>query len=126
MPFEVYFVSHLGIPKDHHAIFVETNADKSGVLFHVIGSVQQGMRFEQKQSRDPLDSPLCNNKEHLGTVAETNYNDIENIVSAIESPKKQHAKTKHINPHQSLRICQEWTAEAIQALKETGILRNGE
>lgn len=124
MPFKVYFVSYLGIPKDHHAIFVETNADKSGNLFHVIGSIREGMRFEQKRSRNPLDSLLCNNKEHLGTVSETNYDDIENVVSAVEPPKKQYAGAEHINPHQPLRTCQEWTAEVIQALKETGILRN--
>lgn len=123
MSYAVYLVSYLGAPRDHHAIFVETNADHSGFIFQVTGDIQRGMTFGHKPAKRPEDSNSFVSKSYIGTVSETNYARIQSIVDAIPPPPKQFNGPKRINPSEPLRRCQEWTSEAIQALTDQGVLQ---
>ena len=52
MSYKVYRVSSASMPRDHHAIFVDTQADLTGHKYHVIESIQNSMVFEKKLEGD--------------------------------------------------------------------------
>ena len=66
--------------------------------------------------------PAFVSNEYLGIVSTSNYSRIASVVNGIEPPKKQFNGPKRIDPNKPLRRCQEWTAEAIEALKTSGVL----
>lgn len=47
------------IDPDHHTIFVGTGPGKGGQVFHVLGSIQQGMTLAVGQAEEPLGSATC-------------------------------------------------------------------
>ena len=51
-------------------MFVRTEPDKSGYLLHVIGDIQNGMKYEEKKtSRDPEKSKTFQKLTKVGEVA---------------------------------------------------------
>jgi hypothetical protein len=122
MSYNVYKVSSLGMPRDHHAIFFETNADGSGFTFQVSGNIQNGMTHNHKSSEKPENSNEYVSKEYLGTTSHANYERVAKICNAIEVPQKHFNGSTRLYPHLPLRRCQEWTEEAIEALKDAGVL----
>jgi hypothetical protein len=102
------------------AIFVETNEDESGYLFQVTGNIQEGMSFGHRNTEDSDKWTI--GKELLGTVTHENHDRIQSVVEAVEPPKKQFNGPRRIDPSQPIRRCQEWTADAIEALKDAGVL----
>jgi hypothetical protein len=123
MSYQVFLVSYLGAPRDHQAIFIETNSDKSGQIFQATGNIQNGMTYESKPGKRPEDSASFVKKELLGTVTTANYSRIDAVCKQIPPPAKQFDGPKRINPNVPLRRCQEWTQEAVQALKNEGIFQ---
>lgn len=65
-------------------------------------------------------------KKYIGTVSATNYARIESAVNGVDPPEKQFDRATRINPQEPLRRCQKWTAEAIQALRESNVLGLGQ
>lgn len=122
MSYNVYRVSYAGMPRDHHAIFVEKNSDESGWLFQVTGDVQRGMVHDDKAVRRPEDSATYQGKELIGQVTAANFNQIKGICCTIPPPKKQFEGPRRLYPREPIRRCQEWTAEAIQALRDGNVL----
>lgn len=116
-------VSYAGAPRDHHAIFVETKGDLSGYIFQVTGDIQRGMAFGHKVAKKPEDSASFIAKSRIGTVSEAGFARVQPVIERIPPPPKQFNGPKRINPSKPLRRCQEWTTEAIQALKDEGILQ---
>ncbi|KAI7544177.1 hypothetical protein KC331_g6965 [Hortaea werneckii] len=111
------------MPRDHHAIFVETNTDTSGRLFHVTGTIAQGMLYEEKELKFPDLSYSHENMTLLGAVDKADLDQFRQICQSIPPPKKQFEVPKRLNPKEPLRRCQEWTEEAFDALKGQGILK---
>lgn len=125
--YSVYLVAYLGAPRDHHAIFVETDAETgAGIIIHVKGDIQRGMTFESKRGNRPEDSNSFVEKTFLGLVSVNNYHHIEEICRTIPPPKKQFDGPRRLYPREPLRRCQEWTNEAIQILISNNILLNEE
>jgi len=123
MSYQVFLVQYLGAPRNHHAIFVEMNVtDGSGNIFHVKGDIQSGMDYEVKQGRKPDESHTFVSKLSLGWVDAGRYYRINEICSSIPPPKKQFNGPKKLYPGEDLRRCQEWTDEAVQALR-SGVLQ---
>ena len=89
MSYNVYRVSYQGVPRDHQAIFIETNEDKSGFIYQVSGNIQSGMNHDHKRAKRPEDSASYVSKNYLGTISHANYLRVEGICNAIEPPKKQ-------------------------------------
>lgn len=123
MSYYVYRVAYLGAPRDHHAIFVETNADGSGNVTHVTGDIQNGMKLDQKAGKRPELSTSFVEKSLLGSVSINDYPYIWEICRSIPPPKKQFNGPKRLYPKEPLRRCQEWTDEAVAALISNGILQ---
>ena len=122
MSYKVYLVSYQGLPREHHAIFFETEADGSGFIYQVSGNIQQGMKHDYKKAKKPENSNSFLSKAYLGTTSHANYKRVQKICNGIEPPKKQFNGPTRLNPDVPLRRCQEWTQETIQALKDSRVL----
>ncbi|KAL9618511.1 MAG: hypothetical protein Q9160_006767 [Pyrenula sp. 1 TL-2023] len=133
-PHNVFLARFLGGLRDHHAIFVqqqgapetsEDPGDCGGHLFHVIGTVAQGMSFGHRPCGNPELSPTFLSKEYLGVISKGAFDRIEAVVNQIKPPERQFDKMKRMNPKEPLRDCQHWAADAVQALRDAEILKNG-
>jgi hypothetical protein len=122
MPYPVYLVSSVGAPRDHHKIFIEKSKSGHGSTFQVTGNIQEGMKYECNLYEKPEDSVTFIGKLYIGTVDEGSLGRISYVLENIPPPSKQFDGAKRINPTEPLRRCQEWTKEAIQALKDEGLL----
>lgn len=124
MPYQVYLAEYFGVPRNHHAIFVETHEDgkDSGFIYQVTGTIQQGMNYEFKKARSLELSASFLESHHLGTVSESNYPRVEQICKQVLPPEKQYNGPRKINPALPLRTCQEWCQDAISALEKERVL----
>src|SRR3569833_353888 len=121
--YPVYLIESCGAPRNHHAIFVETNKDSSGELFQVTGNIQSGMSFEIKQtSENPDRSATFISKTKLGHVKVEDLHLVGSICRAIPAPGKKFEGARRIDKNKPLRRCQEWTSETIAILKAEGVL----
>ncbi|KAI7240326.1 hypothetical protein KC330_g1369 [Hortaea werneckii] len=123
MSFNVYKAVYSGKPLNHHAIFVETNTDRSGRLFQVTGSIAHGMLYEEKQGKFPDYSYTYEDKTLLGIVDKADLDQFRQICQSIPPPKKQFEGARRLAPKEPPRRCQEWTAEAVDALQIQGVLK---
>ncbi|KAL3443695.1 hypothetical protein BJX65DRAFT_311669 [Aspergillus insuetus] len=98
--YNIYGVASVGMPRDHHAIFVEVN-----------------------DAEKPEDWVDYQDKIYVGKVSVANYSQIQPICDAILPPKKQFDGPRRLYPTEPIRRCQEWTQEAIEALVAAGILQ---
>lgn len=124
MSFNVYRVEYIGVP-NHEAIFVETHESGpgNGHLYHVVGSIAEGMRYDQKPAKKPEESiNYADVKTFIGTVRVANYASVDTVCKTIPPPKKQFQGPRRLYPREPLRRCGEWATEAIQALKDEGVL----
>lgn len=127
MSYNVYLVSYQGMPRNHHAIFVETHEDgeNTGFLYQVSGNIKSGMKCQHRKEIQPeLSDSFAGLKQLIGTVTITNHPQLYTIVETVPAPKKQFEGAKMTYPREPLRRCQEWTGEAIQALIECGVLED--
>ena len=124
--YDVYLLSSAGMPRNHHALLVETNHPVTGAghIYQVTGNIQNGMKFEDKPSARPTEEdPTFISKFRIGFVAEETYRTTcRDVCLSIEVPKKQFDGPKRLFPYRPLRRCQEWTEDAIRTLTERGVL----
>jgi hypothetical protein len=123
MSYNVFLAAYIGGARDHHAIFVETEANGAGYIFQVTGDIQNGMKYECKAGKKPETSASFSSKTYLGVIAVTDWNRIGEVCSGIPPPKKQFQGAKRLFPKEPLRRCQDWTQEAIQALTGASVLQ---
>ncbi|KAI1938047.1 rRNA processing protein [Ophidiomyces ophidiicola] len=119
-------VSSVGMPHDHHAIFIETNSPSigCGYVYQVTGSIQNGMVYEDKAATSPPeDDPSFVGKSLVSIVKKTSHPDkVRRVCRSVEAPKKQFDRPRKLYPEDKVRHCQEWTAEAVAALTQAGLL----
>jgi hypothetical protein len=75
MPFNVYLVDSMGMPRNHQAIFVETHedGDKTGYLYQVTVNLQTGMIHEHRKTIQPeMINSFGDLKQLIGTVTPNN------------------------------------------------------
>ncbi|KAF1919475.1 hypothetical protein BDU57DRAFT_536458 [Ampelomyces quisqualis] len=124
MPYAVYLVLYVGAPREHHAIFVETNSeDASGHKFHVTGNIQTGMEFGHTSEKQLEESASFLGKSYIGCIPESEFPRAQAVVEKIPAPAKQFDGPRRVDPSIPLRRCREWTEEAMQALRDEGILQ---
>jgi hypothetical protein len=124
--YQVYRVEYIGTP-NHESIFIETNEDgpKTGHRYHVVGSILNGMTYEHKKARQPESSATYATKQYLGTIAVATYRAVDGICRSIAVPGAQmNLRGQRLRPNEPLRRCGEWTKDAIQALRASGVLRD--
>lgn len=120
---DVYQVIFVGLPRNHHAVFVETQEDESGMLYQVTGNVQEGMNFAFERSNKPAKSATFDSNSLMGKLAREDLDRFEEVCRGVPPPKKQFDRAHRLSPQEPLRRCQEWTTEAIQALRSAGLLQ---
>jgi hypothetical protein len=123
--YRVFRCEYLGNP-NHEAVFVETheNGADSGHLYHVVGNILTGMRYEEKPALRPESSASFDRKEYLGTIAVAYLGSINQICRTISVPGSQvDLKGRRLYPGQPLRRCGEWTADAVNELRARGVLQ---
>ncbi|OAA54602.1 hypothetical protein SPI_08848 [Niveomyces insectorum RCEF 264] len=126
----------------HTTIFVETNADQSGIMYHVVGDITSGMTYQKKAYGKPEGSMTFHSKEFLGfTAAGTFPEQWDSLLSTVPPPERQKAfnmktmKTELVKnwnpltfyePREARRPpvkCTEWAEQrALPALEEVGLL----
>ena len=126
MSYPVFRIAYQGMPRDHHALFIEFHRDGSGQLFHVKGDIQRGMEFETRATKPPEQSATFTDKKHLGWIYKSDVDRFEQVCLSNPPPEKQFNGPKRLDPTKKLRRCQEWTAETIQYLRAEGILHADE
>ena len=127
--YDVYTAEYAGTP-NHIGIFVETleDGDKSGRVFHVIGNVVikgTGMKYDEKKAKDPEVSLSYakDTKTKIGTVKASELDRFRDVCKSIPVPGPQlKLNGKRVDASKPLRRCIEWTAEAVEALLEDGVL----
>ncbi|KAL5349914.1 hypothetical protein ACLOAV_004948 [Pseudogymnoascus australis] len=128
-------------PRYHNVIFVETEADGSGAVHHVIGDITSGMTYATRREGRPEDSEIFVQKEFIGTVESAIYPEkIHAVLKTLPPPPKQKKfniktmKTEQMKDDGSfyepgemrprMVKCTEWTVEqAIPALYASGVLQ---
>lgn len=130
--YNVYLGTYQGLPRDHHAIWIETGVRVTaldgeqrpgGEKVQVTGNIQQGMQHEVKAevapklSQDGIDQTL------IGVIATTDLDKLKEICRSIPPPKKQFEGPRRLYPNETLYRCQEWTRDAIKALQAADVLR---
>ncbi|KMP02946.1 hypothetical protein CIRG_02638 [Coccidioides immitis RMSCC 2394] len=86
MSYNVYRVSSAGMPRDHHAIFIETNnpAIGCGHIYQVTGNIQGGMLYEDKPTAFPPEhDPSFLGKVLIGTVEAAMHPDTFRRLAAL-------------------------------------------
>ncbi|EPS41300.1 hypothetical protein H072_4797 [Dactylellina haptotyla CBS 200.50] len=133
MSWPVYRIVSLGGgPQDHHAIFVETEekGPKTGHLYHVFGGLNlpAGMTFQHRPENEPEETGnfISLSKELLGSVAREDFLRVLEICERVPAPEMQFRGRKRLYPDRPLRACQEWAAEAIQALRDAEVIKSPE
>jgi hypothetical protein len=121
--YPVSLVESLGVPRNHHALFIQTNSDGTGSLFNVIGDTQSGMNFEARElSEQPELSQTFVSKSQLGWIKAGDLHRVEAICRSSPPPAKQFDGPKRIDKTKPLRRCQGWTSEIVASLRANGIL----
>jgi hypothetical protein len=121
----VYHVLFLGAPS-HESIFIETHerGPGSGHLYHVIGNVLRGMKYEDKVMGKPEDSASYEKKSFIGVILSSDIPRFQAVCQSVEVPGAQlDLRGRPLDPSKPPRRCGEWTADAISALHEQGIVR---
>ncbi|KAK2608479.1 hypothetical protein QQS21_002941 [Conoideocrella luteorostrata] len=125
MSHTLYLVEFIGVPRNHHALFVRLDEnERTGRLFNVTGNVQQGMVYESAPTESPEASPTFIGMTQLGRVSSADLQRIDDICRSNPPPGKQFDGTKRIDPKKPLRRCQEWTVESIQLLEAHQVLKH--
>lgn len=121
--YAVFLVQRLGLPRNHHAIYIQLDDDGAGHTFHVTGNIQNGMVYESGPASRPEDHESFVDKSLIGSVDAADYDRVDAICRAIPAPRKQFHGAQRLFPGEPLRRCQEWTREAIEALETDGVLQ---
>ncbi|KAF2272865.1 uncharacterized protein EI97DRAFT_436633 [Westerdykella ornata] len=119
---DLYLLTSVGFPRDHHSLFLLTDPSGRGIIFQVTGNIQEGMRFEKKDVENPELSNEYISKSKIGVVSDENLARMESVLRGIAPPTKQFDGPTRIDASVPLRRCQEWTREAVEALGKDGIL----
>ena len=106
--YPIYLVEYLGVPRNHDAIFLENGSEGAGTLFHVKGSIQEGMSYEVRvTTRMPDLSNSFVSKSQVGWVRTEDADRVDAICRGNPPPAKQFNGPKRINKREPLRRWQE-------------------
>ncbi|KAJ5194733.1 uncharacterized protein N7498_008171 [Penicillium cinerascens] len=131
MSYNVYTVESLGNgERNHKAIYIETNptaAQKSfkGALYHVTGTILNGMTYESRDTIDPEQLPehIPGTKKQIATIAAPDLARFEDeCCLTVPPPRAQITLSgKRLFPQIPLYRCREWLADVEKVAVEKGI-----
>lgn len=125
MSFKVRTDEYLGKPRNHIGISVETDPDKNTRrIFHVVGSIVDGMKYETRLSGPHDEDEGCNLCSALiGHVEPCDMGRFEEVCKAVEVPGAQVGLDgKRKDSTEPVRRDTDWTAEVVHRLLSEGIV----
>lgn len=124
--YSVYLVESMGMPRNHHAIFIKTGNKEEGTIFNVTGNAMNGFTLEIREaSQSPRLEATFESWTEIGVIVVDDLPRVKAICEANSPPGKQYDGLKKIDPEKPLRRCQEWTRETIGHWREQGVLLHG-
>jgi hypothetical protein len=124
--YRVYHALDIGVQRSHQSIFIETHelGKSTGHLYHVVGSILEGMKYEDKETKDPRHSASFEKMSFIGVILSSDIPRFEAVCRSVEVPGRQlDLCSRRLDPSKPLRRCGEWTADAISALHQQGIVK---
>lgn len=121
MSYEVYTAEYIGQPT-HVAIYIETQPSaneqtRSGLMFHVVGNILQGMTYESRATRDPLlSATYVAHTKKIGTIAIGDLARFEQRCCHAVAQKRK-------DPSKPLYRCNHWLDDVIRLAFQNGILK---
>ena len=100
----------------HQAIFVETESDGSGELYHVVGSMNDGFKYEMKKTGRLETSRTFSHKDLLGKLESNNKPRFATTCQSVPAPGKTVGNTLQD------KDCKSWVRDVIAALKRAAVL----
>ncbi|PIA94592.1 hypothetical protein CB0940_08167 [Cercospora beticola] len=129
MSYKVYTIERLGMSSlNHVALFVETETDGGGLVFHVTGNILSGMKYEKEVSDRPDNSAsfIAGTQRLIETLQKSKLSDFESACESVPIPGAQlklNGTPKH--PWKPIRRCGEWVEDAKAKVIADGILLVG-
>ena len=115
----------MGNRDNHVGIFVETESDGSGRIYHVVGNILMGMNYEKKRAKQPdlSETFIVGSKKLIGQVGISKMDQFEAICQAIPPPGAQlKLNGEPIDPSIPIRRCAEWVEEVLEQLRKDNIM----
>lgn len=124
MSYKVYTCEYLGAPVNHAFFFVQTE-DEGGMLYHVVGTILMGMKYESKKGKEPSQSGthVEGTQTFIGHLRHSDVARFEAVSEAIPPPGKQvNLRGAPLDPSIPLRRCGEWVNEVKAKCLDEGII----
>lgn len=131
MSYKVYTVESLGNgPRNHKAIYIETHPTAApnsvqGTLYHVTGTILNGMTYESRETPDPEHLPehIHGTKKQIATITDVNIARFqEECCLRIPPPRAQVTLSgERLFPETPLYRCREWLDDVEKVAVEKGI-----
>lgn len=126
MSYSVYTVELLGSgPKNHVRLFVETQENEGGQIFHVVGTILQGMIFETRSDMKPESDVLFvpGSQKYIGQIAQSAMGQWGDLCRSIPPPAAQmNLNGTRKDPTKPLRRCGEWVEEVKEEALRRGLI----
>lgn len=109
----------------HNAIFLETEEDGSGEIYHVTGSVAEGYTYEMIPSKNPARSNRFSGMPFLGHLKRNKKQKFVDICEQTPPPGAMQVSSRIRSSAGSIiqyRNCVTWVEEVLAALKNERIL----
>lgn len=131
MSYEVYTAESLGQP-NHIAIYIETQPgeraeNREGILYHVVGTILQGMTYQKREEKDPELSVeyVPNTKKKIGAIAIEDLEKFERECCMAVAPPGPQVKLngKPKDPSKPLYRCNHWLDDVIRLAFQKDIFK---
>ena len=124
MPYNLWTAEyHGGGPRNHIRLFLETEANGDGGIYHVIGSILNGMSYERRPDKklDESATYVPDSATRIGSIEDVDR--LEAVCQSVPPPEAQmRLNGSKLYPNKPLRRCGEWVQEVIEELRQQQIL----
>ena len=117
MSCNVFTGEYIGTARNHVAIIIEKESDKTCHKYHVVGTVLMGMTYETRPDERPDESPtyVDGTQRLIGRIRETDIPRFEEICEAVPPPGPQlKLNGQPIDPTKLVRRCSDWVREVME------------
>ena len=74
MSYKAYILTFMSMPRNHIALFIETDpGTRKGHILQVTGNIQEGMEYEHESTFDPASDPTFDTFKYVRIVAMADY-----------------------------------------------------
>ncbi|KAI5294912.1 hypothetical protein KEM55_006405 [Ascosphaera atra] len=129
MSYEVYTHEYVGVI-NHIALYIETTPGSdsqpaSGLKYHVVGTILQGMTYQREDTPDPVTVPtyIPDTKKRIGSIAIEDMKRFEGECCEVVPPPASQVflNGKRKDPSKPLYRCGQWLRDVIDLAFEKGI-----